>query len=137
MVVGEGPLAPLVAALPHARHLPSVPYAAMHTLFAAADVLVLPSSGEGFPLAVQEALLTGLPAVVSEDPAYLTNLAGAPGVWHGSSVDALAHGVACALEAPPAREEIARWAGARFRRDAFITAYENVYLAHCAAVSAA
>jgi glycosyltransferase involved in cell wall biosynthesis len=38
-------------------------------LYQAADLLVLPSVGEGFPLSVQEAMACGTPALVGEDTA--------------------------------------------------------------------
>jgi D-inositol-3-phosphate glycosyltransferase len=39
-------------------------------LLGAADAFVLPSEGEGFPLALQEALVAGLPCVVTPGPGY-------------------------------------------------------------------
>jgi glycosyltransferase involved in cell wall biosynthesis len=39
-------------------------------IYRAADALILPSRGEGFPLSVQEAIASGLPAFVCADPAY-------------------------------------------------------------------
>lgn len=60
-----------------ARRLPEdvinrglVPHAEMPDLYAAADLMVLPSVGEGFPLAMQEALAAGLPLVLLWDEGY-------------------------------------------------------------------
>lgn len=39
-------------------------------VYQAADVFVLPSEGEGFPLSIQEAMASGLPIVTTNDPGY-------------------------------------------------------------------
>jgi len=39
-------------------------------LYRAADAFLLPSRGEGFPVTAQEAMASGLPVVLREDPAY-------------------------------------------------------------------
>ncbi len=39
-------------------------------LYKAADIFVLPSSDEGFPLTIQEAMASGLPVVTSDDDGY-------------------------------------------------------------------
>jgi glycosyltransferase involved in cell wall biosynthesis len=49
----------------------------MPALYRAADAMLLPSHGEGFPVAVQEAMASGLPVVLAEDPAYREHLRGA------------------------------------------------------------
>ena len=41
----------------------------LSALYQAADLFVLPSVGEGFPLSVQEAMACGTPALVGEDTA--------------------------------------------------------------------
>jgi glycosyltransferase involved in cell wall biosynthesis len=52
------------------RILPFVEPQQFRRLLAAVDAFVLPSEGEGFPLALQEALVTGVPCVVAATPGY-------------------------------------------------------------------
>ncbi len=47
-------------------------------LYRAADCLLHPSQAEGFPLVLQEAMASGLPAVIADDPGYEPHLADAP-----------------------------------------------------------
>jgi glycosyltransferase involved in cell wall biosynthesis len=47
-----------------------VPYARMADLFACVDVMAHPASGEGFPLAVQESLASGVPVALLWDDGY-------------------------------------------------------------------
>jgi glycosyltransferase involved in cell wall biosynthesis len=50
-------------------------------IYRACDALIAPARGEGFPLAAQEALVSGLPLLIADDPGYAPNLVGAgPGV---------------------------------------------------------
>jgi D-inositol-3-phosphate glycosyltransferase len=48
----------------------SLPQDELAEFYQAADVFVLPSEGEGFPLSVQEAMATGLPIIVAHDEGY-------------------------------------------------------------------
>jgi D-inositol-3-phosphate glycosyltransferase len=59
----------------HEEHAPTcylgtVSRADMPDLYRAADMLCLPSIGEGFPVTVQEAMSSGLAVVTTDDPAY-------------------------------------------------------------------
>ena len=51
----------------------------MPALMRAADAMLLPSRGEGFPMAVQEAMASALPVVLADDPVYRDHLDGAGG----------------------------------------------------------
>jgi glycosyltransferase involved in cell wall biosynthesis len=75
VVAGPGPLQP-----PAARGvdvLGPIPAERVAELYRAADALLLPSRGEGFPVSVQEAMASGLPVVMTDDPGYVRYLDGA------------------------------------------------------------
>src|SRR4051812_45965327 len=75
VVAGPGQLPP--DAPPNVTALGALPPARVAELYRAADAFLLPSRGEGFPLTVQEAMASGLPVVLAEDPAYPSHLEGA------------------------------------------------------------
>jgi glycosyltransferase involved in cell wall biosynthesis len=66
---GWGPLDPSRWALANVAVHRDLSQAQLAPLYQAADLLVLPSVGEGFPLVVQEAMACGTPALVSDDTA--------------------------------------------------------------------
>ena len=96
----------------------------------ACDVLAHPAEGEGFPLAVQEAMASGLPAVVRWEAGYEATLA--RDVAHAADeMPAFAEVLgALVSDAAARRASGARgraWAEARWGWDATVAAYERVY----------
>jgi len=80
---GWGPLDPSSWNAPNVRMYSDLRGPSLAALYRACDALVLPSWGEGFPLVIQEALASGLPAVCAEetlqaDPAMAEVARGAP-----------------------------------------------------------
>jgi glycosyltransferase involved in cell wall biosynthesis len=69
LFAGWGPLDPERWRLSHVAVRRQVSQPALAALYQAADLLILPSVGEGFPLVVQEAMASGTPALVSEETA--------------------------------------------------------------------
>ena len=80
---GWGPLDPSTWKAGNVRVLSGLQGSALADLYRASNLLVLPSTGEGFPLVVQEALASGLPVVcgaetTAADPAMQEFVRGVP-----------------------------------------------------------
>ena len=130
LVVGDGPERPVLAQIAqHCTHLPDVVPSEMPDVYAAADLLVLASVGEGMPLAVLEALAAGLPVVLSDDPAF-ASLEAAGALRVAASRSAIAAAVRSLLADPAerrARGLLARqWALAHASERAALARYLEI-----------
>jgi starch synthase len=66
LMIGSGPIKPERWGLPNVHDLGSQTPRALAELYREADLLLLPSVGEGYPLVIQEAMACGLPIVCGE-----------------------------------------------------------------------
>ncbi len=118
VVVGDGPEAWRLENEANILHVPGVDQERMPEMYGAADLLVLPSQGEGLPLSVQEAMMTGLPVAVSNDPAFTENLTGAPGVRFAANAaeleTAMRRSLSDGASAPVRNYAMDRWSLERF-----------------------
>lgn len=70
VIVGEGTLEARVAEGVGLTTWGAQPRERIAELLRAADIVALPSVGEGFPLVAQEAMASGTPVLLSSDPSY-------------------------------------------------------------------
>jgi len=129
VAVTDRPTSPSVP--PGVRLLPFMPPDCLQRLLLAADAFVLPSKAEGFPLSLQEALLAGLPCVVTRVPGFDRYLGEDDVVWIDGASESI-RGALTEFAADPSRRatfaERAKTAGRRaFGLDRFVDAYESLY----------
>jgi glycosyltransferase involved in cell wall biosynthesis len=123
-----------------ARLVPLMPPEDLQCLLLAVDAFVLPSRAEGFPLSLQEALLAGIPCVVTRVPGFDRYLRPDEVLWVEPTADAIRAGLTALAADPTSRSELATRAKAAGQREfalnRFLDAYEELYATAVAQVTA-
>jgi glycosyltransferase involved in cell wall biosynthesis len=102
-------------------------------LYRAADCFLLPSVAEGFPVSAQQALASGMPVVLADDPVYDPYLQGAPeGVLRVSrTVEALVEAlrrINCGAGVTASqRADLVDFAGSRYSMARCVDRHESLY----------
>ena len=119
VLIGAGPLDPQRWNLPNVLVRPFQPQAGLRDYYWAGDVLILPSTGEGFPLVVMEAMVCGTPAIVSAETFAAWDAGREHFLVSPSTPDAVAAVLASRspLLDPDAREAISAYARAHWDWD--------------------
>ena len=114
----------------HLTDLGLVPYGRMSELFGCVDAMVHASTGEGFPLAVQEALASGVPIALLWDPGYAAWL-DRSAVAACDTIEQLGMAVSSLVANEVKRCELSRtgrdWTERRWSWAATVDAYEDLY----------
>lgn len=96
-------------------------------LLASCDAFVLPSEGEGFPLALQEALVAGLPCVIARHPGYERYVGEDDVLYVERDGAAIRAGLESLVASPERRATLAAHAAEAGRRSFGVTGFADAY----------
>jgi len=96
VLCGSGTL-PAIADQGRITVLRNIPHDCMPEVYRAADVFVMPSRGEGFPVAIMEAMSCGLPVVAVRDTSYQIYVTDTEMVQTDPNPTSLHAGLTCVL----------------------------------------
>ncbi len=113
------------------RILPLIEPDQLRELLSSVDAFVLPSEGEGFPLTLQEALVTGVPCLVTRGDGYDRYLQDDEVVFVPRNSEAIRNAVVRLVEDPSFTSQLAEGASRAGKRefgiDIFVKSYEDLY----------
>jgi glycosyltransferase involved in cell wall biosynthesis len=103
-------------------------------VYQAADVLVLPSEGEGFPLVVQEAMASGLPVIVTDNPENREYLDDTVARFVARDSTAIREAIQTFAREPDVRDRMGaaarQWAVEHFDWERCVDRYLELYSSH-------
>jgi len=128
VIAGRGSLP---ATHPNIKLIGAVSQDTLVELYQACDAFAMPSEGEGFPLAVQEALACGLPIIVTDNPVNREYLDAATAIFTARTVEAVRSAIHDLLSDEPRRSAMAdaarELAVSRFDWEQTTTHYLSLY----------